>query len=202
MPRTDFFKCSKRNGSVLVAALLLGLCACALSLLCLATAHKTAVEQVVFAEALKRENIAREALELTREYFIAESVFALGGGVDSNGSRRNQTPITVIPASLFDHITTVLPGVVIKGEAIDLNYADSFAEEARRQGIPAGLTSLITVGEDGGEEIIFRAGRYELRVTVILGSAPEKSYMMRQGVLLLTGIEDGSFHELTLYIKK
>lgn len=201
MPKSDFFKYSKRNGSVLVAALLLGLNACVLSLLCMATANKMTEEFSVFARALERENIAREALELTHEYFIAWADREFYSEGVLSGSRRNPSPITEIPSFIYASLADT-SGAAINGVIIDLNYADSFENEARLQEIPTGLPSLITVGASGGRGSVFRSARYELRATVTLRSAYGKSYTMKQGLLLLTNVEDGSLYKLTLYIKK
>lgn len=202
MSASDFFRRRKRSGSVLAAVLLLGLCAFSLSALCLASADIMFRDLGVLSEAMERENIARAALEFSKEYFASEISLSSAPDNFSAGPGGSESPVMAVPKSVFNDLSHANADTVIEAAVIDLHYAESFAGEALKQGIAEGRPSRIIVGGDQENgAILFYAARYEIRVKVTLARSPRKSRAMACGILVLTDAETGGIRILPLYTR-
>lgn len=202
MSAIDLFKRRKRSGSVLAAVLLLGLCSFSLSALCLAAADIMFRDLGSLSDAMERENIARAALEFSKEYFASIIPTINGHGKFSAGSNGSVAPVSAVPQSVFNAISRANADAIIEASVIDLYYAESFAGEALNLEMAEGRPSRITVG--GGEEsgaALFYAARYEIRVKVTLARSPQKSRAAACGVLVLTGTEAGEVMIIPLYTR-
>lgn len=157
---------------------------------------------VSLSEAMERENIARAALEFSKEYF-ASIIPAVNGQDDSPASSRGSAmPVRAIPQSVFNALSSANADAIIEASVIDLHYAESFADEAPKLEIAKGRPSRITVGGGaGGCTVIFYAARYEIRVKVTLARSPRKSRAAAYGLLVLTGSETGEVRIIPLYTR-
>lgn len=202
MSATDLFRRRKRSGSVLAAVLLLGLCAFSLSALCLAVADIMFKDLGSLSEATERENIARAALEFSKEYFTSIIPTINGQGNFSAGPSGSSAPVRAIPQSVFNTLSRANADAIIEASVIDLYYAESFAGEALKLKIAEGRPSRITVARgEGNGTVQFYAARYEIRVKVTLARSPRKSRAAACGVLVLTGSEAGEIRVIPLYMR-
>lgn len=154
------------------------------------------------SEAMERENIARAALEFSKEYFASIIPTINGQGKSSAGPNGSMMPVREVPQSVFNALSRANTDAIIEASVIDLHYAESFAGEALNLEIAEGRPSRITVG--GGEEsgtVLFYAARYEIRVKVTLARSPRKSRAVACGVLVLTGSEAGEVRIIPLYTR-
>lgn len=204
MPPANFFKFGRRNGSVLAAVMMLGLAAVSLSVLCLAVSNAMFKEFHPLSEALKRENAAREALELSSRYFISDARRRCLLGEEFNSLQKTRAPIRAVPSSELAALSEAHPNAVIEAEIIDLNYDLDFREKAAKLGIPEGRASVITTGgnENNGHKTVFTARRYEIRSKVTLQRFPKLSCTMTRGLLLLFDSESRKIQIIGLYLKK
>lgn len=201
MPAIRHIGRGKRGGSVLVAALLMGMAAFSMTSLCLTASNSMFKEFTALADAMGRENAAREALRAARAYFITDMRQRHSDGEKISDTAPNPQPITEIPRSVFTRGAELYPGSAIGGVIIDLNYSGVFAEEAKRLRIPHGRPSIVTIGGGEGAKT-YRARRYELRTTVTSGASHGREYTMKQGVLLLIDTTDGGLEAIDLYTEK
>lgn len=204
MSASGYIRRGKHSGSVLAAALLLGLTAFSLSVLCLSVTRVTFSEIGALSDAIWRENAAREAIELSRAYFDSEMRQRIGRGETFDSSAATPSPIKEIPQSVFSAVTGGNPDITIEGIIIDQHYSASFANEARRLEIPEGRPSLLSAGEGASESVgkTFYARRYELRAKATFSRSPNKAYTMRQGLLALIETEGKGLKIVRLYMEK
>lgn len=191
MHRSDSSQRFGRSGSILVAVLLLGMSCFSASALCLASASRSLRDFNYLADSLQRENLAAQALLLTRRYFLS---WAQSQGPHAG---KNPSPVERVPATALAAMEESTGGAVVECTIIDLYYSDSFVAEALARGIPHGVPSVISVGEPPS----FLARRYELRAAVTLDHAPGRKYVLCEGLVLLTRGE-GEIMVLRLYLSR
>lgn len=192
----------KRGGSVLVATLLIGVAALSLATLCLSTSTAMFGEFFELSGTIGRENAAREAMFISRAYFVSHLSPEYEYGEQLGAQAANPRPIAEIPRSVFEPISAKYPDAIIEGIIIDLNYDVSFLSEARRLGIPHGVPSLITMTKAGGDRKTYRARRYELRTKVTFINRLRGSYSVRQGLLVLVDDDAARSYVIDLYVEK
>lgn len=201
MPPLRHIGRGRRAGSVLVAALLMGMAAFGMTSLCLSASSAMFKEFAELSGVMGRENAAREAMNAARAYFIADMKQRHSDGEKFSDTTPNPRPITEIPRSVFARAAELYPGSAIGGVIIDLNYSGLFAEEAKRLRVPHGRPSIVTIGGGGGAKT-YRARRYELRTTVTPSASSGSEYTMKQGLLLLIGADGGGLEAVDLYTEK
>lgn len=179
----------------------MGVAALSIAALCLSASTAMFSEFSVLFGTIGRENAAREAMIISRAYFVSNQPAAYEYE-QSGMPAANPRPITEIPGWVFEPIAGQHPGTAVEGVIIDLNYDVSFVTEARRLGIPHGVPSLITSGREGVAEKKYRARRYELRTKATFSGRLPGSCSMRLGLLVLDDGETAFPHVIDLYAEK
>lgn len=140
-------------------------------------------------------------MDITRAYFISDLLQKHARGEEINMLAPNPRPVTEIPHSQLASLGAAYPHAAVEGAIIDLHYANSFNNEAKRLQIAKGRPILITTGVSGADAVKYYARHYELRTKVTSG-APLVSYSMKQGVLVLIRDAGGSIDIVDLYTEK
>jgi len=148
--------------------------------------------------SLRRENIAREALQLARRHFVSDMEAKLAGGLDFGVAEKNSSPIENVPFLVLAPLAEANRDAVIECIIVDLNYDDLFAAEAQKRWIPGGVPSVIAI-ENG--TLSFFARRYELRVAVSLNCAPRRKHTIIEGLLVLYAARD-KWQVVPLYLSR